>query len=494
MNDDDEYGSVHWQTATDLESSRTEHDSDPFSTFDVQKPSLARNSNGYENHASSSSGYDRDTFNAKHSPDTASQSKDTNTSNDSHFIAQPMTITITEPQKESEGSSGTYISYLITTHTSIPTFSSRSPCRVRRRYQDFVWLYNALTFEYTASVVPPLPEKHRIEYLKGDRFGTEFVERRRQSLQWFLDRISRHPLFQQSQSTRVFLESANFKHDKQLQTVRDPSSGSVMETLSDTFLNAFTKVQKPEERFVDMKENIDKLADNLNTVERLYSRIGKRQQDLSQDYAMFANSVDGLSNLETGISSQLGQFAETSRKYSGAIKEMCEKEDLLFLNQIHEYLSYCQAAKTSLRARDQKQVDFEELSNYLQHTIQERERTMYPGRKLGDRPAVNITGFLTDKVNEARGVNMVQARQEKLERLEHKISELQDEVAKSNDVSNMFSNQVMKEFQVFEKAKTAELKNGLLDYAESHIDFFKQGASIWSAIIPILEATDVPED
>lgn len=37
---------------------------------------------------------------------------------------------------------------------------------------------------------------------------------------------------------------------------------------------------------------------------------------------MFANSIDGLSNLETGISSQLGQFAETSRKYSGAIKDM----------------------------------------------------------------------------------------------------------------------------------------------------------------------------
>jgi hypothetical protein len=44
--------------------------------------------------------------------------------------------------------------------------------------------------------------------------------------------------------------------------------------------------------------------------------------DLAHDYSMFANSIDGLSNLETGISSQLGQFAETSRKYAGAIKEM----------------------------------------------------------------------------------------------------------------------------------------------------------------------------
>jgi sorting nexin-4 len=61
-------------------------------------------------------------------------------------------------------------------------------------------------------------------------------------------------------------------------------------------------------------------------------------------------------------------------------------------------------------------------------------------------------------------------------------------------MSNMFSNQVMKEFQVFEKAKTVELRNGLSDYADSHIEFFKQGADIWSAIISTLEATEVPED
>lgn len=49
-----------------------------------------------------------------------------------------------------------------------------------------------------------------IEYIKGDRFGSEFIERRRIGLQWFLDRIARHPELQQSQCTRVFLESTDF--------------------------------------------------------------------------------------------------------------------------------------------------------------------------------------------------------------------------------------------------------------------------------------------
>lgn len=56
-----------------------------------------------------------------------------------------------------------------------------------------------------------------------------------------------------------------------------PPATSVFESLSDTLLNAFTKIKKPDERFIEMKDTIDKLEDNLNTVERLYSRISKRQ-------------------------------------------------------------------------------------------------------------------------------------------------------------------------------------------------------------------------
>ena len=62
-----------------------------------------------------------------------------------------------------------------------------------------------------------------------------------------------------------------------MQSRKVPPAASVLDTLSDTLLNAFSKIKKPDERFVDMKETVDKLEDNLNTVEQLYSRIGKRQ-------------------------------------------------------------------------------------------------------------------------------------------------------------------------------------------------------------------------
>lgn len=136
-----------------------------------------------------------------------------------------------------------------------------------------------------------------------------------------------------------------------MQSRRVPPASSVLESLSDTLLNAFSRIKKPDERFVDMKDVIDKLEDNLNTVERLYSRIGKRQLgrvgsvargeeivvtlgwlttdllfvDLQQDYTSFAASIQSLSQMETGISEPLHRFAETTKAYVSAMSEMVKK-------------------------------------------------------------------------------------------------------------------------------------------------------------------------
>jgi hypothetical protein len=54
----------------------------------------------------------------------------------------------------------------------------------------------------------------------------------------------------------------------------------VFSVFGDTFLKS-AKVKKPDDRFISMKESVEKLQDNLDVVERLYSRIGKRQQGKS---------------------------------------------------------------------------------------------------------------------------------------------------------------------------------------------------------------------
>lgn len=51
-----------------------------------------------------------------------------------------------------------------------------------------------------------------------------------------------------------------------------------MGSIGDTLVNAFARLKKPDERFEEMKEMVNRLEENLNTIERLYMRINKRQR------------------------------------------------------------------------------------------------------------------------------------------------------------------------------------------------------------------------
>lgn len=66
---------------------------------------------------------------------------------------------------------------------------------------------------------------------------------------------------------------------------------------------------------------------------------------MQNDYASFAASIQGLSVLESNITNSLFQFSESCKAYSKAMKEMTDIEEIQFLNEIHELLAYCNAAK-----------------------------------------------------------------------------------------------------------------------------------------------------
>ena len=53
---------------------------------------------------------------------------------------------------------------------------------------------------------------------------------------------------------------------------------SLLDNLSDSLVNAFTKVRKPDERFLEMKEGIDKFEDGMAGVERLVTKERARTE------------------------------------------------------------------------------------------------------------------------------------------------------------------------------------------------------------------------
>ncbi|CAG8793789.1 9271_t:CDS:2, partial [Racocetra fulgida] len=122
------------------------------------------------------------------------------------------------------------------------------------------------------------------------------------------------------------------------------------------------------------------------------------------------------------------------------------------------------------------------LSEYLQNAIMERDNLVNTGKS-----STGISSFLRETVDNIKGVDQEQAKRERLQKLDAKIAEatiyyfidylysykgdkmnLTKEVENSNDVSDQFSLEVAKEYEIFQIAKNIEMKDCLLAYADSH--------------------------
>jgi hypothetical protein len=58
---------------------------------------------------------------------------------------------------------------------------------------------------------------------------------------------------------------------------------SLLDNLSDSLVNAFTKVRKPDERFLEMKDGIEKFEEGMSNVERLLAKERTRTEGECDD-------------------------------------------------------------------------------------------------------------------------------------------------------------------------------------------------------------------
>ncbi|KAG9775762.1 cytochrome P450, partial [Aureobasidium melanogenum] len=343
-------------------------------------------------------------------------------------------VTVDSPLKENDGTKDAYVSYLVTTHTDFKTFQ-KTDFSVRRRFTDFVFLRQTLHRDYPACAVPPLPEKNNMAgTVSGEGSGNTAAPT------GFFDNVA------------------------------------------DTMLNAFSKVHKPDKRFIEVTERANKLDEDLSHVEKIVARVVRREGDLELDYADLATNMRKLTPLEPAIEAPIQTFAGCVEETSRGWKGLKDHTDQNYLGSLRDMEAYINSVKSLLKTREQKQLDFEGLTEYLQKATAERDM-LASNNPYSHGSHLNPATFIRNKVEDMRGVDHETARKDRARKLELKIAELNREVESAKSTSEMFDEQVVREVADFERIKGLEFRDTLGALATQHIDFYQNVISTWERFL-----------
>ena len=331
-----------------------------------------------------------------------------------------------------------------------------------------------------------------MEYVRGDRFGPDFTSRRAHSLNRFLKRLAMHPNLRRATILTIFLEStdwnAHMRSHPRRATSNSDNATSVFDNFADTFVNAFSKVHKPDKRFIEVREKADKLDEDLGHISRIISRLVRREADLETDYNDLSVQFMKLTTLEPGIESPVHAFAKSVEETATGFTGLKEHTDQDYLGSLRDMEAYTLSLKSLLKTREQKQLDFEGLTEYLNKASFDRD-TLASGNN-----SQHMAAFIRSKIEDARGVDHEQARRERVRKLEIQIEKLVEEVETARRASEAFDNEVVREVGDFERIKAGEFRDTLGALADKNVEFYGNVVETWERYLQDMEADHGPTE
>ena len=153
-----------------------------------------------------------------------------------------------------------------------------------------------------------------------------------------------------------------------------------------------------------------------------------------------AVATQGLGFLESGITQPLNHVSNTLLEFSALLTHLvCVPQILItqmfmllqnqdatepFLQHMHSLLQYSHSNRVTLKLRDQKQLDFEELSAYLSTVSGERDRLAAIISGRAGSSGLGLGAYIRDRVESIRGLDDDRSRVEKMRKLDVKIKEV----------------------------------------------------------------------
>ncbi|KAM0953792.1 putative sorting nexin Vps5-like, AH/BAR domain superfamily, PX domain superfamily [Dioscorea sansibarensis] len=325
-------------------------------------------------------------------------------------------ITVSNPQKEHEPAagnslvpgSGTFVTYLITSRL-LDAGSGSGEISVRRRFRDVVTLADRLAESYRGFFIPPRPDKSVVESQVMHK--QEFVEQRRSALEKYLWRLASHPVIGRSDELRVFLRvqgkmplpastdvasrmlDGAVRLPKQLfgevdggyvapQEVVQPAKGGrdllrIFKELKQSVANDWGGVKPPvveeDKEFLERKEKMQDLEQQLSTASQQAESLVKAQQDIGETLGELGLALIKLTkfeNEEAMYNTQRIRAADIKLVATAAVKASrlyreLNAQSVKRLDSLHEYLGLMLAVHSAFSDRSSALLTVQTLMSDL---------------------------------------------------------------------------------------------------------------------------------
>jgi sorting nexin-1/2 len=398
--------------------------------------------------------------------------------------ARVLTITVSDPKKESEGMNS-YVSYKVNTSTNLEQFSY-GQFGVIRRYSDFAWLSGRLARDVPGAIVPPLPDKAVV-----GRFGADFVEARRRQLERFLQGVAEHEELAGSHYFQIFLQAddagllaakAEAKVRQRLAEPRRPSQSQVDGTLA-TRMGAWLEgsvaslsasmqasqtagvPQTAEDEALDSElAHVANLEAQTQNVYKHAQTLAKRDRDVANGLFEFGLAFTLLGQTEHApLDEALTRLGSCADQLSLLATEHVAREDAAFRDPVDDQIRHLASVKAALGQR-QKHKHAVALA---EADLTQRKQA---AAKLTGRPGA-----------EGRAVAA-----------EGAIQRAREAVETAKQALEVVTARVTRELQRFKALRAAELRYAITGYCSLQAEHHAALQEEWAALLPGLEANSLP--
>lgn len=367
-------------------------------------------------------------------------------------------ITVGDPVKIGDLTSS-HIVYSVRTRVSVPSDSQglglmgqttskaykQSEFEVKRRYRDFLWLYNTLHANNPGFVVPPPPDKQAV-----GRFDSNFVESRRAALEKMLNKTAAHPTLQHDADLKLFLESEAFNVDIKHKERRDPLPVESKGVLGSLGINVGggNKFVEQDDWFHDRKVYLDALENQLKGLLKAMDTMVGQRKAMAEAAGDFSASLHALSTVELSpsLSGPLDALSDLQLTIRDVYDRQAQQDVLTFGIIIEEHIRLIGSVKQAFSQRQKGFHAWHAAESELQKKKTTQEKLLRQGKSQRDR----------------------------LTQLNAEVSEAEKKVHQARLLFDEMGRSMRNELDRFEKEKVEEFKSGVETFLESAVEAQKE--------------------